>query len=251
MPFFYSQYLKDSKKPPKGSEKKNAASRLIWHSNTGATGRKSGSNFKPLKYKSDGPKCVHFSTIEVQHFHFDWSLADSVFYTRKELTAMGEKRFDDATILRQQRNLDQKMGDSVDDLDMTKKTRPKDINSLLNIALDDEDADETVSIRGIEHFVYPELQQEMIRKKKEQQAEVLDFVRSKRPDPQGWRLARHSRTYSQWARDVALQKGMKYRMNLSSVSVEDRERLQSAASLQALTSSASFSAASFSEHDRS
>ena len=164
---------------------------------------------------------------------------------------MGEKRFDDATILRQQRNLDQKMGDSVDDLDMTKKTRPKDINSLLNIALDDEDADETVSIRGIEHFVYPELQQEMIRKKKEQQAEVLDFVRSKRPDPQGWRLARHSRTYSQWARDVALQKGMKYRMNLSSVSVEDRERLQSAASLQALTSSASFSAASFSEHDRS
>jgi len=83
----------------------------------------------------------------------------------------------------------------------------------LSAALSDEDRDEGVSIRGIEHFVYPDLQQEMIRRKKEVQREVMDFVRAKRPDPQGWRLAEHSRTYSQWARNVALEKGMKYYMN--------------------------------------
>lgn len=38
----------------------------------------------------------------------------------------------------------------------------------------------------------------------------MDFVRSKRPDPQGWRLARHSSTFSQWARNVAQEKGLKY-----------------------------------------
>ena len=41
-------------------------------------------------------KTVHFSTIEVQHFHFDWSCINDCFYSRKELTAMGSARFDDA-----------------------------------------------------------------------------------------------------------------------------------------------------------
>lgn len=40
-----------------------------------------------------------------------------------------------------------------------------------------------MSIPVIEHFVYPDLQQEMIRRKKEVQREVLEFVRSKQPDP--------------------------------------------------------------------
>merc|ERR1712194_203 len=38
-------------------------------------------------------------------------------------------------------------------------------------------------------------------------------ARSKRLDPQGWRLAEHSRTLSQWARNVAMQKGIKYCIN--------------------------------------
>jgi len=123
---------------------------------------------------------------------------------------MGQKRFDDAAKLRQQRRLDES---STDDVNISTKPKFKDISTLLDTALGDADGDDTVSIRGIEHFVYPDLQQEMIRKKKQVQREVLEFVRSKRPDPQGWRLAQHSRGFSQWARNVALDKGMKYYMN--------------------------------------
>lgn len=243
MPFFHSQYLKDAKvkaqssrgsllgsasrssisvgsKPSAASsnQRRPATSRLVWHSNTGSSGLRSKgaqNNYKPLNYTADGKKCVHFSTIEVQPFHFDWSLADQVFYTRKELTSMGQNRFDDADFLRRQRQLDGG-GDgqqTVDDVGTSKKSKDVAVAELLSAALSDEDRDEGVSIRGIEHFVYPDLQQEMIRRKKEVQREVMDFVRAKRPDPQGWRLAEHSRTYSQWARNVALEKGMKYYMN--------------------------------------
>lgn len=105
-------------------------------------------------------------------------------------------------------------------MDISKKSKDKDIAALLNIALDDPDLDENVSIRGIEHFVYPDLQQEMIRRKKEQQREVLEFARSPRPDPQGWRLADHSRYFSLWARTVAVEKAMKYRVNNAAVDPE-------------------------------
>lgn len=265
MPFFYSQYLKDEKtkqkgkgsKSPSGSGRKgnpatgatgarrpsltkspssgnggssNGVGRLIWHSNIGASGKRhakgrAGDRFKPLKYSADGKKVVHFSTIEVQPFHFDWDTAKDVYYTRAELTAMGQSRFDDAATLRRQRNLDiekkSRGGDgvprtqSIDDLDTSKKSKVGDIATQLALALDDEDRDDSVSIRGIEHFVYPDLQQEMIRRKKQVQREVLDFIRSRRPDPQGWRLAEHSRVHSQWARNVAMEKGMKYSMNNS------------------------------------
>jgi len=156
---------------------------------------------------------VHFSTIEVQPFHFDWSLANDVFYTRKELSAMGQSRFDDAATLRQKRHQAENGGHAMDDVDISKRSKVEDITTLLSSAFDDPDRDDNVSIRGIEHFVYPGLQQEMIRRKKEVQREVMGFVRSKRPDPQGWRLAQHSRSFSQWARNVALEKGMKYCMN--------------------------------------
>ena len=282
MPFFYSQYLKDAK--PKGQPKQSnkttnkpthkrtssntakrptttargggsgSASRLVWHSNIGASSKtRAPANFKPLGY-TDGKKVVHFSTIEVQPFHFDWSVADDVFYTRKELTAMGQARFDDAAILRQQRHNREKDEVSVDDVDIVKKSKVKDIATLLTMALDDSDQDENVSIRGIEHFVYPDLQQEMIRKKKEVQREVLGFVRAKRADPQGWRLAQHSRTFSQWARNVALEKGMKYCMNNCAgddtgetvISDEEKEQFQRStdeleASSRSLHGSQSFS----------
>lgn len=287
MPFFYSQYLKDDKGKggrPSGSggskvttatalnlrsgvslgsagtrkqqpspSRRNSGSRLVWHSNIGASAlRKSPkANFK---YKADGKKVVHFSTIEVQPFHFDWDLAPDVFYTRRELTAMGQSRFDDAATLRQQRLLDgNSKGASMDDGDISTKSKNKDVGSLLTTALEDSDIDDNVSIRGIEHFVYPNLQQEMIRRKKEVQREVLEFVRSKRPDPQGWRLAQHSRTYSQWARNVALEKGMKYYMNNVAtdpeinISEDEMARLQKStdeleASTRSLRGSNSFSA---------
>lgn len=256
MPFFYSQYVGDEKKAkpkpavrgaqrgksdtapapapapsakPKsparpGVPRQRSLNRLVWHSNVGSASSKKTKpavNFNPLKYNAKGKKSltVHFSTIEVQPFHFDWDLADQVFYSRKELTIMGQCRFDDAAKLRQQRHVDEIMGNgnATDDVGTSTKSKERDIATLLTIALEDKDEDDKVSIRGIEHFVYPDLQQEMIRRKKEVQREVLDFVRSKRPDPQGWRLAQHSRTFSQWAQNVALEKGMKYCMNTSSV----------------------------------
>ncbi|KAL3780297.1 hypothetical protein ACHAW5_008339 [Stephanodiscus triporus] len=243
MPFFHSQYLKDAKVKAQSSrgsllggasrsrvavgtkpnaansnQRRPATSRLVWHSNIGSSGLRgkgAQNNYKPLNYNPDGKKVVHFATVEVQPFHFDWSLADQVFYTRKELTAMAQSRFDDADFLRRQRP-SHGGGDgqqTVDDVGTSKKSKEAAISELLSVALSDEDLDENVSIRGIEHFVYPDLQQEMIRRKKEVQREVMAFVRAGRPDPQGWRLADHSRTYSQWARNVALEKGMNYRMN--------------------------------------
>lgn len=195
--------------------------KLVWHSNIGASAKQSkapSNNFEPLRYSGDAKtkKVVHFATIEVQPFRFNWELAKDVFYTRAELTAMGQSRFDDAAKVRQKRHLDERGGKgkgTVDDLGMSKRTKAKSIENLLATALEDDDNDEDVSIRGIEHFVYPDLQQEMIRRKKQVQREVLGFVRSKRPDPQGWRLAEHSRSFSQWARNVALEKGMKYCIN--------------------------------------
>ena len=287
MPFFYSQYLKDAKPKAGGplarakapataarpsnttaqrrpSLGRPSSGRLVWHSNIGASGRRSkgsSSGFKPLKsHLADGAKkVVHFSTIEVQPFHFDWSLADDVFYSRRELTAMGQSRFDDAAKLRKQRHMDEKGGEghTVDDVDISKRTKNRDIAAQLTAALEDGDRDEHVSIRGIEHFVYPDLQQEMIRRKKEVQREVLAFVRSKRPDPQGWRLAQHSRTFSQWARDVALEKGMKYSLNLAAEdpetapSKDELERFQKSsdeleATSRSLRGSSSFSAGSHS-----
>jgi hypothetical protein len=267
MPFFYSQYLKDEKQKPKTklpppSPRNSTArrssggsnlstGRLVWHSNVGG-GRlpSKKNNFQPLKYR-DGKKTVHFSTIEVQHFHFDWNSAADCFYSRKELTAMGSARFDDAALLRKERQLDVPSSNqpSSDDLDVGIKNKPKCINALLQTALEDKDENPLTSIRGIEHFVYPDLQQEMIRKKKEVQAQVIQFVRSKRPDPQGWRLANHSRMYSQWARDVALEKGRAYRMDKDreNVSPSNFSSPQSHSLSRCLTSSASFSAASYCE----
>jgi hypothetical protein len=146
-------------------------------------------------------------------------LADDVFYTRKELAEMGQSRFDDADILRKQRQLESTTQlttakeQAKDDVNTSIKSNEDLITELLSKALTDTDSDPNVSIRGIEHFVYPDLQQEMIRRKRQVQREVMEFVRSKRPDPQGWRLADHSRQYSDWARNVAIQKGMNYCLN--------------------------------------
>jgi len=243
MPFWHSNFLTDpkskvikaSKSSSSGTVKSSNATtssaasrpRLVWHSNTGSTGRKvvtkggHDEKYKPLHYNKDGKriKTVHFATVEVQPFRFDWTLADDVFYTRKELAEMGQSRFDDADILRKQRRLESTTQlttakeQAQDDVGTSIKSNEDLITDLLSQALTDKDSDPNVSIRGIEHFVYPDLQQEMIRRKRQVQREVMEFVRSKRPDPQGWRLADHSRRYSEWARNVAIQKGMNYCLN--------------------------------------
>lgn len=245
MPFWHSNFLTDPKsKVIKASKSSSSSStvkssnattssaasrpRLVWHSNTGSTGRKvvikggQDEKYKPLHYNKDGKriKTVHFATVEVQPFRFDWTLAEDVFYTRKELAEMGQSRFDDADIIRKQRQLESTTQlttakeQAQDDVGTSIKSNEDLITDLLSQALlTDKDSDPNVSIRGIEHFVYPDLQQEMIRRKRQVQREVMEFVRSKRSDPQGWRLADHSRQYSEWARNVAIQKGMNYCLN--------------------------------------
>eukprot|EP00956_Cyclotella_meneghiniana_P006632 scaffold8815_cov52-Cyclotella_meneghiniana.AAC.3 len=167
----------------------------------------------PIERSRDlSKKSVRFSPEkdEVHLIHYDWTCAGDYFYSTAEIATMKSARFEDAALFRNE----EKTLDTQDDLDMSRRQKIVCIDYLLSLALNDPDANIKASIRGIEHMVYPELQQEMIRKKKEVQAQVMSFVRSKRPDPQGWRLANHSRMYSQWARDVALEKGQAYTIKI-------------------------------------
>lgn len=260
MPFFYSQYLKDDKKAwaarevshcnnnstpsstkkpsqpstkqSKASKKSSAAttspSRLVWHSNVGSTHKptaaKRGGFFSAFQYNDPTKKkTVHFATIEVQPYHWDYACDPDVYYKKEQITAMNKQRFTDASLLRKQRNIKvpskkdtNEATAAKDDVDIDQRT--SDIERLLTEAFDPtRDIDENVSIRGIEHFVYPSLQQEMIRRKKHAKREVLQFKKSKRPDPQGWRLARLSEANTLWAREVAIEKGMRYCMNQKEV----------------------------------
>jgi len=174
--------------------------------------------YRPLKPLPRRQKVVHFDKIEVQPFHFDWSCADDVFLSRAELAAMGSDRFDDADTLRRRRQKDAG-GDATpaaaDDAEIAAKPKTVDVAAILTSALQDPDEDEDVSIRGIEHFVYRDLQQEMLRRKKQVQREVLEFSRSRKLDPRGWRLAEHSRRLTEWARNVATEKGAQDRRRLA------------------------------------
>jgi hypothetical protein len=149
---------------------------------------------------------VHFSSkeAEVHRYEFNPSLVGDVFYTRCELEDMDRSRYEDAAMLRKQR---------LNDLEqLSNESTRNDVTMLLAKALSDNDWDEATSIKGIEHFVYPAIRREMIQRKDELRREVLNFAHSKRPDPQGWRLAQHSRMLSRWAQEVAQEKGMRYRV---------------------------------------
>ncbi|KAL7553643.1 hypothetical protein ACHAWF_016950 [Thalassiosira exigua] len=173
---------------------------------------------KPAKKKALG---VRFSTeeAEVHRYEFDRSLAGDVFYTRCELEDMDRSRYTDAAMLRE-RCLEDERGSS-------EESTRKDVRMLLAKALSDDDRDDAASTAGIEHFVYPELRTEMIQRKDELRREVLSFAHSKRPDPQGWRLAQHSRTLSQWAQDVAQEKGMRYRVGNDAAYDDEEEAVNS------------------------
>jgi hypothetical protein len=165
---------------------------------------------------------VHFATIEVQPFRADYSCDPDVYFRKDEITAMNKQRFTDASKLRKQRNVKvptkEDKEKALDDADIAK--RAADIDKFLTEAFDpDLDIDEEVSIRGIEHFVYPQLQQEMIRRKKQAKREVINHQKSgkKRLDPTGYKLQKISEQYTQWAREVAIEKGMKYCMNQETI----------------------------------
>ncbi|KAK1742128.1 hypothetical protein QTG54_007701 [Skeletonema marinoi] len=184
---------------------------------------KKGGFFSAFQYNDPTKKkTVHFATIEVQPYNWDYTCDKDVYYSKTAITAMNKQRFTDASKLRKQRNIkvpskqDKEKAKACDDVDIAKRT--SDIQRLLEEAFDPErDIDEEISIRGIEHFVYPALQQEMIRRKKHAKREIVNFRKEKRPDPRGWRLARLSEVNTQWARDVAIEKGMRYCMNQEAI----------------------------------
>ena len=246
MPFFHSRYLKDNKKASavsevsqsepkspsnkiwskKGSQPSTpqqrqeqppppSSPRLVWHSNVGSSRKTQAKKlFSAFQYNDPSKKkTVHFATIEVQQYNWDYTCDPDVYYLKEQIAAMNKQRFTDASKLRKQRNIKlpskkdrEKAKKACDDVDIAK--RATDITQLLQEAFDPErDTDEQVSICGIEHFVYPALQKEMIQRKKQAQREVINFDK---PNPQGWRLARLSEANTKWARDVAVEKGQRY-----------------------------------------
>jgi hypothetical protein len=86
------------------------------------------------------------------------------------------------------------------------------VGDTITAALDDVDNGE-VSVRGIEHFVWPVLQKEMISRKKELKAFVVEYSKDtnrRANDPNGEKLAAAVVEMSKWARNVASERGIKY-----------------------------------------
>lgn len=152
-------------------------------------------------------KKVQFGGVEEKLFQFDWDLADDVFYTREQLRAMNNLRFEDASKLRAKMLKKESHSAAHDDSVLTRKSTAGSTNQLLSDIINDRDEwDANISLDGIEPFVFLELKDEMVKKKAIVKKEILDFVKVNKSDPQGWRLASHSRFHTQWARSIAQDK---------------------------------------------
>lgn len=203
MPFFFRRQLKDKKESKDDSK-------FVWHSNVGA-GNKSEGKKKKKKNNIGRRRNVTFNKVEVQEFYFDKEDFPNQFYSRPELQVFNQSRFDDASKLRRKHEALYAESGAKDDIDaMNPKNTGDDLDTVLIKAYADPDTDDDMTIRGIEHFVYSLLQKEMIARKKQVQREVIDFANSKQKDPQGWRISETSKLHSQWARDVATERGFRY-----------------------------------------
>eukprot|EP00584_Thalassiosira_punctigera_P020552 CAMPEP_0172561936 /NCGR_PEP_ID=MMETSP1067-20121228/94877_1 /TAXON_ID=265564 ORGANISM="Thalassiosira punctigera, Strain Tpunct2005C2" /NCGR_SAMPLE_ID=MMETSP1067 /ASSEMBLY_ACC=CAM_ASM_000444 /LENGTH=257 /DNA_ID=CAMNT_0013352071 /DNA_START=55 /DNA_END=828 /DNA_ORIENTATION=+ len=168
---------------------------------------------RPNIRKHRNKKRVHYTASAARRhkYEFDWELEREYWYSRPELRSMSTVRLDEAKILREAKGIEDESRDDADEL--TNSSRDVFIGYKLTHALDDTDDNHEISIRGIEHFVYPVLQKEMIRRKKELRGAVLGYSRdpkTRKMDPKGIRLAKESAEHSQWARDVAKERGIKY-----------------------------------------
>eukprot|EP00984_Skeletonema_dohrnii_P025969 scaffold15214_cov69-Skeletonema_dohrnii-CCMP3373.AAC.1 len=136
--------------------------------------------FSAFRKKNSKRKKVRFAPDEVELYNYDYSCDQDIYYEPDQIKAMNKQRFTDARKLRKQRSITVPSKEAAfDDIDMSKHDHS--INQLLEEAYDPErDVDEEVSIAGIEHFVYPVLQLEMVRRKKQAQREVLSFKKAKR-----------------------------------------------------------------------
>mmetsp|Transcript_22460 Transcript_22460/g.51555 ORF Transcript_22460/g.51555 Transcript_22460/m.51555 type:complete len:373 (-) Transcript_22460:132-1250(-) len=152
-------------------------------------------------------KKVQFGGVEEKLFHFDWDLADDYFYTREQLRAMNNLRFEDASKLRAKMLKKESHSVAHDDSALTRRSAAGSTNQLLSDIINDRDEwDANISLDGIEPFVFLELKEEMVKKKAIVKKEIIDFLKANKSDPQGWRLASHSRFHTQWARGIAQDK---------------------------------------------
>ena len=182
---------------------------------TGSSSNCSDTKAKPASKKSSSKNKRHISFTDVEiprhEYDFDWDLEAEYWYPKAELKSFNEVRFDDADVLRKERGIRTASRNDADDL--TSSRRDRFIGDKITNALDDRDTNPEVSVMGIEHFVHPVLQKEMVRRKNLLKATVVGYARDpkiRKADPQGIKLAEQSAELSQWARDVATERGIKY-----------------------------------------
>lgn len=166
---------------------------------------------KRVHFTDIAPERSTFAAICTSEGDYDIELEPIYWYTRAELKTFNEVRFDDAATLRAERHIRTASQHDADALSTSK--RDIFIGDKITNALDDIDDSHEISLRGIEHFVFPVLQKEMVRRKKDLKKAVLGYSRdpvARRKDPKGEKLAEESASHSQWARDVATERGIKY-----------------------------------------
>lgn len=178
-------------------------------SSNGSTKAAATKKKQPRKPK----KKVHFTDIKPIHYdyEFDWDLEGEYWFSKAELKAFNEVRFDEADVLRKERGIRTKSRNDADDIEQ-EEDRNDFIGDALTHALDDDNDGHEISLRGIEHFVWPVLQKEMVTRKKVLKKLVIEWRLpvNRRKDPQGLKLAEDAAKLSEWAREVAKERGIKY-----------------------------------------
>ena len=174
-------------------------------------------NEKPLrnmqpKNNNMKKKKVRFTPYgpTLHSYEFNWELEGDYWFSKAELKTFNEVRFDEADVLRKERGIRTKSRHDADGIE-EEDDRNNFIWDVLTHSLMDNDGHD-ISLRGIEHFVWPVLQKEMMMRKKELKKVVLEWrlPANRRKDPNGMKLAEDSAKLSEWARDVAQERGIKY-----------------------------------------
>lgn len=178
------------------------------NSTTSAAAAKAKKKQQPRKPK----KHVHFTDIKPIHhdYEFDWSLESEYWFSKAELKKFNEVRFDEADVLRKERGIRTSSRNDAEGIEGD--SRDHFIGDALTHALDDDNDAHEISLWGIEHFVWPVLQKEMVSRKKVLKKVVIEWsiLKNRRKDPKGLELAEDVAELSKWARDVATERGIKY-----------------------------------------
>ena len=150
------------------------------------------------KETNKSKKTVRFSTVDVKTYRRDENKGSESHYTKNDISEMKKQRQKDADWLRKESLFSGK--------------RKKDLTpTLLSLIFDPkDDLHDTISSRGIEQFMYPELRSEISRKQKEAIRQVLEFAGC---NPQSEELREVSEQCSKWARGLATKKAMSYAEN--------------------------------------